>query len=356
MKFEKVNGNQNRYLFKPFDKKLNVVRDVYWIRYSKAGKGRLEESLKTNILSDARIARDKRIAEFLGQKPRFVGKGILVEDKFDDFLATKEAKAKNTYDAYEREWRNHLKEHFGGMLIQDVTETEWIKWVIKVRKTTPDRVFNNPRATLRGFLHWCVRNSFLAKAPILEDVDKPRDVGRVFSEADIKKLLSHADPTLYLQILMGCEMFMRRGEITNLQWFQVNFDKNTIHLPAEKTKIRKARTFAMSKNVRSRLLELAKAGKNAEGYVFASPEFSDRAMVRSSTFYTWDKVRKAAGVEGRFHDLRHTGLTRAFKSKKANPALICDYAGLSMVEAQNTYLHFTHEDTAFIADLVRITS
>lgn len=355
MKFEKIKGAQNHHLFKPFDKKTGQYRDVFWIRYYKAGKGRLEESLKTNILSDARILRDKRIAEFLGQKPRFVGKGILVEDKFEDFLATKKPKAKNTFDAYEREWRNHLKEHFGGMLLEDVTETEWVKWVMKVRKDWPDRVFNNPRATLRGFLHWCVRNDFLTKAPRLENVDKARNAGKVYTDDEIKRLLKAADPRTRLQILMGCEMFMRRGEVTNLQWFQVNFEKNTIHLPAEKTKIRKARTFAISKNVRKGLLAIASEDRQPEGFVFASPEFKDRAMVRSASFYTWDQAREAAGVEGRFHDLRHTGLTRAFKSKKANPALICDYAGLSLVEAQKTYLHFTFEDTRFIADLVRIS-
>lgn len=352
MKFEKINGNQNHHLFRPFDKKSGSVRDVIWVRFYRAGKGRLEESLKTTILSDARIERDKRIAEFLGQKPRFQGKGILVEDKFEDFLATKKTKSPNTFKMYNNEWKNHLNKAFGHMLVEDVTETEWMKWVTKVRETNPTRKFNNPRATLRGFLRWCVRNNFLSKSPVLENVDPKRNAGKVFTDEEILRLLSAANDQMNLQIRMGCEMMMRRAEVTELQWYQVDLEKKTIHLPAAKTKIRKARTFGMSANVFKALSRRALLNPGPDDYVFESTEVQGKSFARSSGYLAWDDVRKRAGVSGRFHDLRHTGLTKAFKSAKANPALICDYAGLSMVEAQKTYLHFTPEDTRIVARLV----
>lgn len=50
------------------------------------------------------------------------------------------------------------------------------------------------------------------------------------------------------------------------------------------------------------------------------------------------------------HDLRHTELTRRFKIKGADYALICYQADLSLEMAMETYIHFTPEDTRPVAE------
>jgi|GEM_PF-3429036 len=345
MKFEKINGDQNKNLCRPHGK------SVIWVRFYRTGKGRLERSLKTNNVPEARVRRDLEIAKFLGIKAKFQSSVKLVEDKFPEFLELKKIKSKATVDSMTNQWEKHLKEYFGGMILDEVTDSEWLRYVAKKRQVSPDRKFFNDRKYLSMFLHWCHREGFIEKLPKLEDVDPEITVGKTFTPEEIDKLLYSAGDDLALQILMAYTMGMRIGEILSLEWTQIDWSKRAIHLPAYKTKIRKARTFGMSDEVFYRL-----SGRHEEHvseWVFPSPADPSRSVGKGGNKSAWNSCRRAAGVAGRFHDLRHSFLTQAFKSS-VNPALICHYAGLSLEEAQRTYLHFSHEDTVRVANLVKV--
>lgn len=350
MKYEKIKGSQNHHLFRPYDAK-DVLRDVIWVRYHRTGRGRLEESLRTNHLGEARDRRDVRIAEFLGEKPRGKRLAFLVEDKFVEFMELKKGKAARTYESIKNQWDNHLKGYFGGMLLEDVTESEWLKYVNKKRESLPDRSFFNDRKWLSMFLNWLHRAGLIERLPRLEDVDPEGDAGKVFTKQEIKDLLTHSTHNLRLQIYMAVTMGMRKSEIFTLEWTQVDFKARTIYLPAYKTKIRKARTFGLS----PLCLELLTARKaDSESlWVFPSLSSLEKPIGRSGNHGSWDAARRKAKVEGRFHDLRHTFLTHAFKNS-INPALICHYAGLSLDEAQRTYLHFTPDDTRLVGTLFEV--
>lgn len=353
MKFKKIQGAQNHNLFRPYDRN-GELRATFWVRFFRTGKGRLEESLKTEALGEARIARDIRIAEFLGTKPKFRGGAHLVGDKFPEFVELKRGKSKATYDSIKNQWEKHLKEYFEAKLIDEVTGSEWLRYVAwkRAEPGMADRKFFNDRKYLSMFLHWLHRDGLLAKVPRLEDVDPTIDAGRVFADDEIEALLTAAQPDLKDQIQMALTMGMRHGEIWSLEWAQVNLRARTIHLPAHKTKIREARTFAMSE-IGEAILKRRRASSESD-WVFPHSDDPSKPAGRFGEKSAWDKARIAAGVEGRFHDLRHTFLTRAFK-KAVNPALICAYAGLSLEEADRTYLHFDEKDTEVVASLVGVT-
>lgn len=345
MKFTNIKGPQNKNLCRP------VGKEVIWVRFFRTGKGRLERSLKTNVITDARIKRDLEIARFLGQKARFQSKVHLVEDKFPEFLELKKIKSKGTHYSMTVQWERHLKEFFGGMILDEVNNNEWLKFVAWKRNQMPDRKFFNDRKYLSMFLHWCHRDGLIDKLPKLENVDPEIEAGKVYTDEECALLLEYSFGDLNLQIRMALTMGMRHGEIWTLEWSQIDWQKNTIHLPAEKTKIRKARTFAISKRCSDILV--ARANKSGSKWVFPQETNDLKPGGRSGLKWAWKTLRTDTGIEGRFHDLRHTFLTRAFK-KAVNPALICEYAGLSLEEASKTYLHFTPEDTKVVASLVEI--
>lgn len=349
MKFEKIKGPQNHHLFRPhgIDGK---IRDVFWVRFSRNGIGRLEESLKTTHLGEAREKRDKRIASFLGQKPRNGSKVFLVEEKFPEFVEIKKGKAPATYASIKNQWEIHLKEYFGGLILDEVTGTEWLKYVNLKRRTHPDRKFFNDRKYLSMFLNWLHRDGLIQKIPKLDIVDPEIDEGKVYSKDEISRLLEKATPDLWLQIQMSLTMGMRKGEILTLEWSQIDWIKKTIFLPAFKTKIRRARTFGVS-NICYLALK-ARHDDSKSQWVFPSPLDSSKSVGRDGNKSAWENCRDQSKVTGRFHFLRHSFLTLAFKAS-VNPALICEYAGLSLEEASKTYLHFSVEDTRVVADLVR---
>jgi integrase len=347
VKYTKVKGPSNQYLFKH---KNSDNSETYYVITSKVGKGRLEKSLHTTVLSEARIKRDEIIAQFLGIRPKHKPKTKLVCDKFEEFLELHKIKAKGTYDSMSSQWRVHLKDFFGTMFLDEITETEWLKYVSYKRETHPDRKFFNDRKYIAMFCHWLYRNGEIPKIPKLEDVDPETKAGKVYTKAEIARLLDHSNDNLYLQIILALTMGMRLGEILSLEWSQIDFVKNTIHLPAEKTKIRKARTFGISENALS-LLKKRKLESQGD-FVFTAPDDPLKCIgVKTGNKTAWTNCRRKAGVSGRFHDLRHTFLTNAFKHA-VNPALICNYAGLSLEEAQRTYLHINSDDTRVVSTLI----
>lgn len=341
----KVGGGQNKYLFRR--------NNTFWVRFRKSGKRPLERSLGTEFLTEARILRDKLIAEHMGTKARFESKVLLVDDKFPEFLELKKVKSAATYASMKNQWENHLKEYFANMYLDEVSESEWLRYVAKKRKTHPARKFFNDRKYLSMFLGWLHRDGLIQKIPKLPNVDPEIAEGKVFSNDQILRLLVYASKDLKIQILCAVTMGMRIGEIMSLEWEQIDFEKKTIYLPAAKTKIRRERRFGIS----ATCLSLLKARREQSdgGAVFPSPRNRNVCQGRDGHKKAWATAKRYAGVPGefRFHWLRHTFLTRAFKMS-TNAALICEYAGLSLDEAQKTYLHFTVEDTRIVSTLVEV--
>ena len=343
MKWQAVSGSQNRNLYKRGN------APSVWVRFSKAGKRRLEKSLHTANVGAARIKRDIEIAAYLNQKAEFQGAALCAE-RFEEWRGFMNLKSPGTIASIANQWKIHLEPYFGRMPLHEITANEWSNYVIEKRKTDPDRKFFNDRKWLSMFLIWCNESGYIEKLPKLEDYDPTRKKGKVYKDAELDALVLHAEPDLHLQIQMAVTMGMRRGEILSLEWSQIDWDRGTIHLPAEKTKIRQERTFVMAGECATVLAERAKRGVMSR-WVFPSPTGADRPIVDNKT--AWTRCRRLAGVTGTFHHLRHTFLTRAFKTSE-NPMKVCTYAGLSMDEAQRTYLHLTAHDTRSVADLVTL--
>lgn len=240
----------------------------------------------------------------------------------------------------------------GGLLPEDLTATWWIsEYVPKKRAQAGEgRKFFNDRKWLKSFLIHCRDEGLAPRLPKLADVDPEVDAGKVYSDGELERINMHSKGDLDLQILMALTMGMRHAEVMLLQWDRIDDKAWVIHLRAEDTKIGKARSFAMSDPVRAIF-----AGRKRRGpFVFPSPRDHRRSQGEHGNKKAWERCLGKAGVEGRFHDLRHTFLTRAFKTPGANHALICEYAGLSMAEAQRTYLHVNSEDTRGVANLVNL--
>lgn len=345
MRLIPLGGKGNEYLFR------HPKTGIIYYQQSKAGKGRPQRSCKTDKPSVARRKRDDFQAELLGlvkEKKRVK----LIEDLFPEWINQKKssfsvASIASVYSS----WK-HLETYAGGMLPNEITASWWEgKYIPEKRLDThPGRKFFNDRKWLSMFLLYCHREGIIERRPILINPDPPRKPGKVYSEDEIDKLFLHSDTELELQILMAITMAMRLSEIMLLSWDRVDLKSRVIHLRAEDTKIRKARSFAISGRVYSAL----KSRKKNSPWVFPNPADLTKPQGRQGNKRAWSTCRLKAKVKGRFHDLRHTFLTRTFKAHGANPALICHYAGLSMEEAQRTYLHFNEEDTRGVAKLIDI--
>jgi integrase len=103
-------------------------------------------------------------------------------------------------------------------------------------------------------------------------------------------------------VIVALHTRMRRGEIFDLQWMDVDIDRDRILV--RKTKSSKERFIPMNETVKQLLLSLPQTGE----YVFPSPQAGGKLTDIKKSFGSAVKV---AGIKNfRFHDLRHTFATR----------------------------------------------
>lgn len=344
MKLERLKARGFEYLFRDPDSQI-----VYFRRYTKR-TGAVFRSLRTKDLAEAKRARDRLLGEMDPKKTKPI---YLALELFDQWVESKKiAGASDGTITSILASRKYLAPFLETMTVEDITSAWWMAEYVKTvrEQTHAKRKFFNDKKWLVSFLRAQVEAGTITKAPKLVNPDKKSEVGRAFTDDEVSTLLNFAqNEDLRLAILMASTMGMRRLEIFALRCDRIDLKKRAIKLKAEDTKIRKPRSFAISEAC----WPLIKA-RCMPGAIWIFPSSQDPAKpIHKDGFKTaWTNLRKTTNINGRFHDLRHTFLTKAFKAPGANAALICHYAGLSLEVAQEVYLHFNESDTASVAALV----
>ena len=101
---------------------------------------------------------------------------------------------------------------------------------------------------------------------------------------------------------MALHTGMRRGEIFNLKWFDVDFNRGLVQI--RESKSGKKRFVPMNETIRKFLNER----KRASEYVFPSPKTNGKLDNIKRSF---DNAILTAEIKDFcFHDLRHTAATR----------------------------------------------
>lgn len=344
MKLEKISGRGTEYLHR--DPRSQII---YFRRETKR-EGSLFKSLRTKDLKEAKEKRDEILR---GVAPKKTNTVLLAGELFEEWFEAKKVTASGGTISSIAASRAYLAPFLETMLLEEITSTWWlVEYIKRVREQTHDkRKFFNDRKWLTAFLHAQVDAGRITKVPKLENPDGETSTGKVFSDQEVMDLINFAqNKDLSLAIRMAVTMGMRRSEIFGLRTDRVDLKARVIRLRAEDTKIRKARAFAISEDCWPEIKERCHAKAL---WVFPSATNPHASLHKDGFKTAWTNLRTMTGIKGRFHDLRHTFLTKAFKAPGANPALICHYAGLSLEVAQKVYLHFNEKDTEAVAGLVQ---
>lgn len=178
----------------------------------------------------------------------------------------------------------------------------------------------------------------------VKKLSEPKGRIRFLSDDERKALLKacqeHADPNIYLVVVLALSTGMRSSEIRYLKWSDVDMQHKRIVLPD--TKNNETRTVPLVGHA----LELMrkKVRRIDSPFVFAG-RFSDRpASFRAA----WDEVVKEAGIKDfRFHDCRHTAASY-LAMNGATLSELSEILGHKTLAMVKRYAHFTEQHTSRI--------
>jgi len=238
-----------------------------------------------------------------------------------------------------------LTEHFGSRPIKAITYADVEKFKRARLKTQTSKgkarsitSVNRELEILRAVLNyakregWILKNPFESGAPLISKADEVHRE-RVLDRREEERLLAvcvgrraHLRPLLMAALDTAC----RRGELIQMKWSDVDFEGRTIQVRAMTTKTAKARSVPISSRLLIEFVELRKKAGTEDDLVFGVTDNVKKSFVSAC---------HEAGVEDfRFHDCRHTAITRMVQ-KGLPPSLVMKISGHTQMATFARYVN-----------------
>jgi integrase len=284
---------------------------------------------------------------------------------FDKFTAKylAFAEAENKPSSFQRKENSlkHLRKHFSGKTLSSISpfHIDAYKEIRKAERAAPGTI-NRELQCLRHMLNMAAKWGMLIKNPFSECklLKEPKEKERILSQEEEERLIEVAKKApkathLLPIIITALQTGMRKGEILNLKWSNINFTQGFI------TVTRGSRT-GTPKNDRSRKIPmnelLTQTLKNVKSRSTGELVFSDRDKSLADFKTAWQRVKRDAGIQNlRFHDLRHTVGTRLGMAG-VDIRTLMEIMGHQDIKMTIRYLHPTSEHKRKAMDVLSDSS
>ncbi|HEY1470884.1 MAG TPA: tyrosine-type recombinase/integrase [Candidatus Acidoferrum sp.] len=338
--------------------------DVWWYKFIFNGQV-IRESAKTNsktVATDAERVRRREIEKAYNHIPKRE-RVPLFSNAADVWLAGKTGLAPKSTERYEQ-CVPHLKEVFGNGLVCDIDANDVAEYQRKrLVAGVSNRTVNYEVGALRGILR-----QFGLWGPIADRVralPERHDVGRALSAQDETRLIAAAStsrsPALLPLLLMSLDTGMRSSEVQALRhqdlklaWANGNITSGEVIVPKSKTAAGTGRLIPFTRRVCACLsLWLSRSPEAGPGsFVFPFHQVGIGGNSRAVEVYDVDLSRpmgswrkawlgacKNAGVRYRWHDLRHTFVSRLAENANISEQTIRSLAGHVSRQMLEHYSH-----------------
>ena len=211
-------------------------------------------------------------------------------------------------------------------------------------KSLSETTLNRDCEAIRHVLFWSVDEGFLPANPIAR-MRMPRARGRrrpVLPVADEVKLLAACSDHLRPIVTVALDSGLRRGELLNQRWEDLDFERKVISVSHSKTAEGEHRLVPMTQ----RVTEMLTVERKLSGMVFT---FDGEPIGSIKT--GWKGALRRSGIQRmRFHDLRHT-----FNSRLADLGVIADVRKALMGHSSGDDVNslYTHVEIGSLREAIR---
>ena len=334
---------------------------IYWFEFTIVGRRYRETTRTTSRTLAGSIERKRRreIEEHVnGMRPRTLPP--LFSDAARDYLIRKKPSwAPKTY-VVETTNLAHLKPHFGRLLVTDITDRDIAEYQQARQDTgTGHKTINNEIGTLRAILRYC--RLWEQLAPDVRMLPVYTDIGVALTpdqaESLLKACAASRSRSLLPAVTLGIQTGLRNEELRFLRWRQVDLLTRAIRVGKSKTPSGEGRVVPLNKTATKVLTTWAQQfpGRTPEHYVFPSERVGFSGNRETAQVYgtdpttpitswkvAWTSARKAGEVQCRFHDLRHTCITRLLERGVPLPvvASLMGWSPATTTRMAKRYAHF----------------
>lgn len=231
----------------------------------------------------------------------------------------------------------HLKAQFNGKILSRIVPKDIEDYKQKRLEKVKPATVNRELAILKFMFSLAIKWKYADENPVkqVKFFQECQLAMRTLKEDEAKKLIEVASLHLKPIIILALNTGMRRGELLDLRWKDIDFDNHFIYI--KKTKTGMTRKIPMSLLVEKTLNDIER--KN--DFVFQNPKTKECFKhIRTE----WHNTCKRAGIKDfRFHDLRHTAATWMVASG-IDLVTVKDILGHENIKTTMRYAHPTPEN------------
>lgn len=296
------------------DRGLFERNGVWWIRYMDGHGQERRERIGAKGL--ARRVYEKRKTEiregtyFPPDRRRSVLFDEILEDYREQAQATGRAVLRGE-SGYHR--LGHL---FGGKRVDTITPKDVETFRDQLAEETSPATANRHLTLLRAIFRRAIRDEKMGSSPFraVEFLKENNTRVRYLTPSEEQRLLKALPYLLWPLVVVAIHTGMRKGELLNLRWQDVDFYSKTITI--RRAKAGEGRRLPMNDVVRETLMELrkqrirqgkAKGRELLSPYVFCATHGGHMFNLKREWYHA---LKQAKIHDLHFHDLRHTFASR----------------------------------------------
>jgi integrase len=366
---------------------------VWWYDFIFEGQ-RVRESAKTRsktLAKDAERARHRELEEsYNGIKRRDRAKLFAVAA--DEWLVLKSPTLAASSHRIERDNLKHLRPHFAKRLVTDIQAKDVSRYQqSRSGEGASSKTINLEVGTLRAILRrhrvWAEIQLDVRMLPTLDDVGHALTLEE--EAALLLACLKSRCRCLYVAVMLALNTGMRYSEIRLLRWVQLDFAAKVVTVGKSKTKTGTGRAIPLNSRILS-VLEMWAAqfpSRHPAHFVFSSEKYGAAGEKDSFGFTAgpvvydadpthpigdwkeaWEKAKERAGevlsgkeeeeksepLKCRFHDLRHTAVTRLLEGGVPYPvvASMMGWSAATAIRMAKRYGHIGSKALREAADVL----